>query len=324
MDLIMTLIQLFLFPGFIYVLVSALMLMYFERKIIARIHMRRGPYYVGKAGILQTLADLLKLMFKEVIVPKTASKWVLLGVPTLMLILSWAPLAVIPYDSWYYVSRFNVSLLFVFAALSVFPFLGMLLGWGSGSKYSLIGGYRGASQQIAYELPLFLSALIPAFFAGSLDLWDIAAAQSKIWFGVLHPLAAILFFIAMLAELERIPFDIPEAESELVFGWKTDLSGIYFGFSIFAGYTLLFAESSFFVTLFLGGWNGPFLPGWLWFFIKVAFVLFIMFWIRAAQPRYRMDQLLSMGWKKLVPFAIFNIILGVFIMIYIVPIIGGI
>lgn len=303
------------FPGVLFVLFGVLYLMYFERKLIARIHGRKGPLYVGKGGFLQTIADLMKLLFKEWIFPSAAKKIIFAFIPLILFLIAFLPLGVIPWGANWYVTDFNVTMVFAFVIVAALPFLSLLLGMSSGSKYALIGGYRSASQQIAFEVPLFLSALTPALFANSLNLIDITAGQTKIWFGILNPIAGFIFFMSMLAMAERQPFDIPEAESELVFGWKTDLAGIFFGWTIFAGYTIMIAGSALFVVLFLGGFNGPGENlGVLWFLLKLAGVFITIFVIRASIPRYRMDQLLSMSWKWMIPFALISIGLTVGLM----------
>jgi NADH-quinone oxidoreductase subunit H len=289
--------------------------MYFERKIIARIHGRRGPLYVGKAGLLQTIADLMKLLFKEWIFPTSAKKAIFSLVPLAMFALAFLPLSVIPWDAGWIIADFDLTLVFAFVIVAALPFLSLLLGYSSGSKYALIGGYRSASQQIAFEVPLFLSALTPALFANSLSLVDVTLGQQNLWYMVLNPIAAYVFFVSILAVAERQPFDVPEAESELVFGWKTDLTGIFFGWTIFAGYTMMIGGSALFVTLFMGGFNGPsWLPGGVWFFLKLCLIFFIMFLLRATVPRYRMDQVLRMSWKWMIPLGLLSIILTVGLM----------
>ncbi|UJG40586.1 MAG: NADH-quinone oxidoreductase subunit H [Candidatus Heimdallarchaeum aukensis] len=304
-------IKVAVFPGVLFVLFGCLYLMYFERKTIARIHGRIGPQYVGYGGLLQTIADLMKLMFKEWIFPKTAKKAALFLTPIALFLLAFLPLSVVPWGENWYVADFSVTLIFAFVVIAAIPFLSLLLGWSSGSKYSLIGGYRAASQQIVFEVPLFLSALTPAILANSLSLMDITKNQ-KIWFLVLNPIAAFVFFVSMLAMMERQPFDIPEAESELVFGWKTELSGIFFGWSIFAGYTIMIGGSALFVVLFMGGFNGPGNNlGVLWFMLKLALIWLILFAMRAVLPRYRMDQILRMSWRLMIPLSLVSIGLSI-------------
>ena len=302
-------VQVAVFPGVLFVLFGVLYLMYFERKLIARIHGRMGPTRTGIFGFLQTIADLMKLLFKEWVFPKAAKVVIFAFAPLILFLLAFLPLGVIPWGPNWYIVDFEVTMIFGFVVVAAIPFISLLLGWSSGSKYSLIGGYRSASQQIAFEIPLFLSALTPALFAGSLSLLDITYAQGKLMYGILNPIAGFIFFISMLAMAERQPFDIPEAESELVFGWKTDLSGIFFGWTIFAGYTIMIAGSALFVTLFLGGFNGPWGPSVWWFLLKLAIVFFVIFVMRATFPRYRMDQLLKMSWKWMIPLSIVSIVL---------------
>lgn len=309
-------IQYAVFPGVLFVLFGVLYTMYLERKFIARIHGRIGPQYVGKAGLLQTIADLMKLLFKEWLFPKAAKKIVYIFGPIALFLIAFLPLSLIPWDPNWIVTRMNISLILAFAILAALPFISLLLGWSSGSKYALIGGYRSASQQVAFEVPLYISTVVPALLANSLDLVEITEAQHNLWFIVLNPIAAFVFFVAMLAMIERQPFDIPEAESELVFGWKTDLAAMFFGWSIFAGYTLTIAGASLFVVLFLGGFSGPYLPGIVWFFIKLIIVLLVLFVFRASLPRYRMDQLLRMSWNSLIPLSILSVILSVLLMYF--------
>lgn len=291
-----------------FILTNALILVWMERKVSARIQIRRGPLYVGPMGLLQTFADALKLLGKELVFPKNCDKVLYLLAP----IITFAPVIgtflVIPFDTWLLIKDLNIGLLLIFA-FSGLTFIGIFMaGWASNNKYSLLGGMRSVAQNISYEIPLLLSTMGVVMIANSFKLSDIVSTQENLWFIVSQPLAFIIFITSALAEANRTPFDIPEAESELVAGFHTEYSGLRFGIFFIGEYTYVFIHSCVATALFLGGWQGPFLPGIAWFLLKTYFVVFVIMWVRWTFPRLRSDQLITLAWKVLIPLALFNII----------------
>ncbi|MFQ5762362.1 MAG: NADH-quinone oxidoreductase subunit NuoH [Candidatus Bathyarchaeia archaeon] len=303
----------------IIVLGNLFIVIWVERKLIARMHDRRGPSHVGYAGLLQNLADGLKLLGKEMITPTKADKFGYNLAPLLLMAASLVAISVIPISSTLFVANVSTSALFVLAVLSITPLAIFLAGWSSNNKYTLIGALRATAQLIAYEIPLILSVVGIAILAGSLNLIEIVNMQSRVWFILIQPIGFMLFIIAVLAEVERIPFDLPEAEAELVEGWWTEYGGIKFGLFQFSEYFRAFAGAALITLLFLGGWQGPILPPELWFFIKFYVVFAVMVWVRAALPRVRIDQLLSIGWRKLLPLAMVNILIATIVVSLGVP-----
>ncbi|MCY0876311.1 MAG: NADH-quinone oxidoreductase subunit NuoH [Firmicutes bacterium] len=286
-------------------------LIYFERKVIGWMQGRIGPNRVGPLGLLQSVADILKLLIKEDVIPTNADRALFLIAPMIAFVPSFMVLAVIPFTATHvFTAGLNVGALY-YIALSSITILGIVMGgWASNNKYSLLGGMRSAAQMISYEIPLGLSILGVIMLSGSLNLNNIVAAQNgHVWFIIPQILGFIVFVIAGIAELNRTPFDLPEAESELVAGYFTEYTGFRFAFFMLAEYVYVFAISALAVTLFLGGWSGPFLPSWLWFAIKVSACIFFLFWVRATMPRMRGDQLMSFAWKVLIPIALFNVLL---------------
>ncbi|MBI1883435.1 MAG: NADH-quinone oxidoreductase subunit NuoH [Chlamydiae bacterium] len=291
-----------------FVLINSLVLVWLERKVSARIQLRRGPLYVGWFGLLQTFADALKMLGKELIFPKNCDKVLYFLAP----ILSFAPVLgaflVIPFGQHLVIQDLNIGLLLVFA-FSGLSFIGIFMaGWASNNKYSLLGGMRSVAQNISYEIPLLLSSLNIVMMAKSFRLSDIVRAQAHVPFILLQPLAFIIFITSALAESNRTPFDIPEAESELVAGFHTEYSGLRFGIFFISEYTYVFISSCVATALFLGGSHGPFLSGWAWFLMKAYFVVFVVMWVRWTLPRLRSDQLITFAWKVLIPLSLFNII----------------
>ena len=284
---------------------------YFERKVIGWMQWRIGPNRVGPLGLLQTVADVLKLLIKEDVVPAKADRNIFLIAPIIAFFPSFMVLAVIPFSATHiFTAASNVGLLY-YIALSAMTIIGVVLGgWASNNKYSLIGGMRSAAQMISYEVPLAMSMLGVVLLAGSLNLVDIVEAQQNYitWYIVPQFFGFIIFLISATAELNRTPFDLPEAESELVAGYMTEYSGFRFAFYMLAEYVYVFAMSALGTTLYFGGWSGPFLPGWLWFAIKVSAFIFFFFWVRATMPRIRTDQLLSFSWKVLIPLSLINLV----------------
>jgi NADH-quinone oxidoreductase subunit H len=291
---------------------------YYERKVIGWMQLRIGPNRVGPFGLLQTVADIFKLLIKEDTIPRKADRLLFVIAPALAFIPAFSVLAVIPYTEKLYFADLNVGLLY-YVALSGITTLGIVLGgWASNNKYALLGGMRSAAQMISYEVPLVISVTGVILLSGSLNLRDIVAAQDGGWFWNwnLFPqiIGFVVFFIAAVSELNRTPFDLPEAESELVAGYHVEYSGFRFAFFMLAEYVYVYAIAALTTVLFLGGWHAPapfldVVPGIIWFLLKFAFVVFSLFWIRASFPRARVDQLMSLGWKVLLPVALLNVFL---------------
>lgn len=303
-----------------------------ERKVLAWIQYRVGPNRVGPWGLLQPLADLLKFLAKEDVTPDTPNKVLFTLAPLLSFIPAMMTLAVIPFggsmtvfgrEIGLYITTLNVGLLYIFALGSLEVYGVVLAGWASNSKYALLGGLRSAAQMISYELALTLSVVGVLIQAGTLDLQQIVQQQSGTYFGFIpkwyvfwyQPLGFLIFFIAAVAETNRVPFDLPEAETELVAGYHTEYSSIKFAIFFVAEYAAMFAVSSLATTLFLGGWNGPGadrvpLLGVVYFALKVGALLFVYIWLRGTLPRFRYDQLMKFGWKFLVPMALLNIVIS--------------
>jgi NADH-quinone oxidoreductase subunit H len=306
-DIVITLINI----GAIFTVISlsAVILVYAERKVSAYMQMRIGPNRVGPWGILQTVADMIKLMSKEDIMPVGADRWLWILAPVLLFIPSAAVYVVFPFDNQAIFADLNIGIFYFIAVSSqaTLPFL--MAGWASNSKYALIGGMRTVAQMLSYEIPLVFSILGVVMIVGSMRMSDIVAAQQQVWFIVVQPLAFIIFLIAATAETNRAPFDLVESESELVAGPFTEYSGMRWALFFLAEYANLFAASAIAVTLFLGGWNGPWLPGWLWFLLKTALMIFVFMWLRWTFPRPRVDQLMAFGWKILLPLSLVNVVL---------------
>lgn len=285
-----------------------------ERKVMGFIQLRKGPDQVGGSwGLLQTIADVLKLLLKEDTIPKLADRPLFILAPILAFAPAFMVLATIPFTDQFQFADIGVGLLY-YIAISGVTTLGIVTaGWASNNKYALLGAMRGAAQMISYEIPLVMSVLGIILLTGSLNLNDIVLAQEKVWFIVLQPVAFVIFFIAALAELNRIPFDLPESESELVAGYYVEYSGFRFAFFMLTEYVYMFAMSALITVLFFGGWLPlPFLgfiPGAVWFSLKFSVVVFVLLWIRSTFPRVRPDQLMEFGWKVLLPVALANIFL---------------
>lgn len=289
--------------------VNALFLVWAERKISARIQLRRGPLHVGFAGMLQTVADAIKLLSKELVVPKQADKFVYLLAPVLVFAPILSAFLIMPLSSSFIIRDLNIGFLFAFSLTNI-SFIGIFIaGWSSNSKYALLGSMRAVAQNISYEIPLLLSTMGVVLIAQTLKMTELVTAQANIWYIVLQPVAFIIFICSALAEANRAPFDIPEAESELVAGFHTEYSGMRFALFFLGEYSAIFVSSAIAVTLFLGGWRGPLLPGPVWFLIKVYGIVFVIMWIRWTFPRLRSDQLMAFAWKVLIPFAVVNVFL---------------
>ena len=284
-----------------------------ERKMIARIQDRVGPNRVGPFGLAQTVADVVKLLGKEDTIPGGADRLVFVLAPLVVLVPSLMIYAVLPFNWDAVVTQLDVGILYVLA-LAGLPTLGILMAaWSSYNKYSLLGGMRGVAQLISYEVPEVLSVLPSVLLAGTLSLWGIAAAQTDGWFilaPVVGPLAFLAFFISGLAEINRSPFDMPEAESEIIAGFHMEYSGMRFALFFLAEYANATTVSAIAATLFFGGWHGWILPGFVWFLIKTYLLFLVMVWARGTLPRLRYDQLMAFAWKGLLPLTLVNIVLA--------------
>jgi len=299
-------------------LLLAAYLIYVERRLLGFMQMRLGPNRAGPQGLLQPFADVVKLLTKEDFVPAGADRVIFLYAPAVVAASALLIFAVVPFArGWTFrgqeipgvISDLNVGLLFVLALSSLGVYGVALGGWASNSKFSLLGAIRGAAQMISYELSLGLSLVPVVMLARSFSLVEIVRAQERLPFLILQPLAFLIFFISSVAEMKRIPFDIPEAENELVAGYHTEYSGMRFGFYFLGEYVTMVTLGALVAVFFLGGWRGPFLPPLFWFLIKVSLVVFAIIWIRATYPRLRYDQLMEFGWKILIPLALLNIII---------------
>ena len=333
------------FPGFGFAALLAAGTIFVERKMLAKLQLRVGPFYCGKIeGILQLMGDGLKLISKEIIIPAKADKPLFWAAPVLFVATAAAFVALIPVaPGGWVVADIDMGLIAVFAVIGFFPIITILSAWSANSKFPFIGGIRALFQMVSFEIPLILSLLGVVILTGTLNLSEIAASQSNFPWIIFLPVGAIVFFITMLAELERIPFDLPEAESEIVAGWLTEFSGMMYGLVQLGTYLKLYAFAALFVVLFLGGWNGPMiwppfpeeiitdgivmgpvtakipglplfdqamLNGTLWFVLKTVGVIFFILLPRGVFPRIRIDLLLSLGWTKLIGLAFVNIFIA--------------
>ena len=295
-------------------LVAVAYLTYYERKVIGAIQMRKGPNVVGPFGLLQPFADGLKLFLKETIIPAGANKLVFLLAPALSFTLALVAWAVIPFDDHLVLANINVGILYLFAISSLGVYGIIMSGWASNSRYAFLGSLRSAAQMVSYEVSIGFVLISILLCVGSLNLSDIVYAQQKhVWFILPHFPMFIVFYISGLAETNRAPFDLPEAEAELVAGFYVEYSGMTFALFYLAEQANMILMSSMITILFLGGWLAPFgwtfLPGIVWFAAKVAVLLFGFLWVRATFPRYRYDQLMRLGWKVFLPFSLFWLVL---------------
>jgi len=291
---------------------NALVLVYLERKVAGFIHRRPGPYEVGPRGILQPLADGLKLVGKQIFTPRGADSFLYWLAPMISIAPAIVCFIVIPFGPKLQIINTNVGLILILAFTGINVLALCLAGWTSQNKYSLLGAARDISQGVAYEIPLLLVVLSIVFMTGTFNLFDIAAGQGAWpwqWYIVYQPLAFILFFICALAETNRNPFDLPEAESELTAGFHTEYSGMGFAMFFLAEYAYMVVACCVIAILFLGGFQGPVVPGVWWFLAKVYILLLIMIWIRWTFPRVRFDQLLNICWKWLIPLAVLNLLI---------------
>ncbi len=291
-------------------------MIWIERRLLARFQDRLGPNRVGPLGLLQPIADVIKLFFKEDWIPPFADKPVFVAAPAIVVLAVLFAFAVVPFTETVKVSDANVGLLFFLGMASMAVYSVALAGWASNRKYSLLGGIRGAAQMISYELPMALSICGIVMLAGSFRLTDIVKAQSNIWYCFLQPLGFFIFMITGIAEARRTPFDLPEADSEIVAGYHTEYSSMKFALFFMGEYLDLLLISAMTTVLFLGGWHGPLLPPIAWFFIKMMAVVFVFIWLRAVLPRLRFDQLMSFGWKYLLPLSLLNILITGAVVLY--------
>jgi NADH-quinone oxidoreductase subunit H len=305
-------------------------LTYMERKLLARFQNRYGPNRAGPFGLLQPVADGVKLIFKEELIPAKADKLLFILAPVMTVVPAWIILAVLPLGSIQIFGRtidfsiagdLNVGLLFIAAVTSISVYGIVLAGWSSNNKYATMGGIRSSAQMISYELSMGLSFVGPIMMAGSLSLAQIVLKQSEIgWFAIYQPIGFVIFLIAALAEINRSPFDMPEAEQELTAGYHTEYSGMKFALFMLTEYTKMIVVSAIAATLFLGGFSFPFITDrWPWLgpivlFFKVFILLYGIIWIRATLPRVRYDQLMQLGWKIMLPLALLNVFLTAVIM----------
>jgi NADH-quinone oxidoreductase subunit H len=315
--LLLIIVKLILILGVVLTMSAYLVLA--ERKVLARIQLRLGPNRAGPGGLLQPLADVIKLITKEDTRPDQADKWVFLVAPGLAAITAVLAFAVVPFAPPVHllgreipmvVCDLNVGVLY-FLGLSSLAVYGVALGgWASNSKYALLGGIRGLAQLISYELSMGLSIVPTILWARSFSLSDIVLAQSTYPFALLNPVAFLIFMISVAAESRRTPFDLPEAESELVAGFHVEYSGMRFGLFFVGEYINMIILGSMTTVFFLGGWHGPLLPPVVWFIIKVLAVSFFFIWARGTLPRFRYDQLMHFGWKVLIPVSLINVVVS--------------
>jgi NADH-quinone oxidoreductase subunit H len=311
--------------------ISAAVMVYAERKVSAFMQQRYGPYLVGPRGLLQPIADIVKLFFKEELQPKAADALLFSAAPVISAVAAFAAFAPVPFGATttffgllpeplpLQVADINVAVLVIFAITSMGVYGIVLAGWASNSKYSLLGGLRSSAQMISYELAYGMALATVVMLAGSLSLREIVDAQAGYWFGVLpswyafiNPVSFLVFTVAGIAETNRAPFDFPEAEQELVAGYHTEYSSMRFAMFFLSEYINMVTVAAVATNLFLGGWHGPFIPeayGWIWFVVKVAALCFGYLWLRWTLPRFRYDQLMGFGWKVLLPAATINLLL---------------
>jgi len=302
----------------------------YERKVLARLQVRVGPNRAGPGGLLQPVADGIKLIFKEELIPAMADKKIFLLAPILTVVPALVLLAVVPWgrtapffgrEITLYLADINVAVLYITAIASISVYGIVLAGWSSSNKYATMGGIRSTAQMISYELALGLSFIGPILIAGSMSMLGIVDKQQEIgWFVLYQPVGFLIFFIAILAETNRAPFDMPEAEQELTAGYHTEYSGMKFALFYMAEYDKMIGVSAIAATLFLGGFDGPFVNqipwlGPLYLFIKIAFMLFLMIWVRATLPRIRYDHLMAFGWKVLLPLSLLNIMVTALVIV---------
>jgi NADH-quinone oxidoreductase subunit H len=313
------------------VLLAVAYLTYAERKVIGAMQLRKGPNVVGPFGLLQPIADGVKLFLKETIIPSGANKAVFIMAPMLTFLLSLVAWAVIPFGKGMVLANINVGILYLFAISSLGVYGILMAGWASNSRYAFLGAVRSAAQMVSYEVSMGFVIITVLLLVGSLNLSDIVMAQKKIWFVVPLLPMAVIFFVSILAETNRHPFDLPEAEAELVAGYNVEYSAMTFALFFLGEYSFMILMSAMAAILFLGGWLPPvdiapfnWLPGPIWFALKISFVLFCFIWMRATFPRYRYDQLMRLGWKVFLPvsLAAVAVVAGVLVAFGLTPVTG--
>ena len=293
-------------------LVLVAMLTWFERKVMAAMQLRLGPNVVGPFGLLQPFADGLKLFLKETVIPSGANKVVFVAAPMVTFVLSIIAWAVIPFGEGLVLSNINVGIMYIFAVSSLGVYGIVMAGWASNSRYAFLGALRSAAQMVSYEVSMGFIIITVLLCVGSLNLSEIVEAQKGVWFVIPLLPMAVIFFVSALAETNRHPFDLPEAETELVAGYQVEYSSMTFALFFLGEYANMILMSALTAILFLGGWLPPFdiapftwIPGPIWFGLKIALLLFVFVWIRATFPRYRYDQLMRLGWKVFLPLSLF-------------------
>jgi NADH-quinone oxidoreductase subunit H len=298
-------------------------LTYFERKVIGAIQLRKGPNIVGPFGLFQPIADGIKLLTKETIFPENSNKVIFILSPIITFTLALIGWAVIPIDYKIVLADINVGLMYIFAISSLGVYGIIMAGWASNSRYAFLGALRSAAQMISYEVSIGLIIISVLITSGSLNLSEIVMKQQNMWYIIPHFPMFIIFFISTLAETNRAPFDLPEAEAELVAGYNVEYSSMSFGLFFLGEYGNMILMSSMTTILFLGGWLPPAdidffqnIPGFIWFLLKVTFLLFLFLWVRATLPRYRYDQLMRLGWKVFLPLSLIWIIITSSVVIY--------
>ncbi len=292
----------------VFVLGTLMFINWLERKTVGRFQDRYGPNRVGPLGILQFVADAIKMLTKEDITPANADRVIFNLAPVMVVVPTFLVLAVLPFGRGMVAADLNIGFLYIVAVSSLTTIAILLAGWGSRNKYSLLGGMRVVAQMISYEVPMVLSALGAIMLTGSLSLVSIVEGQSRVPFILLQPLGFLIYFISAVAEVNRAPFDLPEAESEIIAGYHTEYSGMKYAMFLLAEYINAFIVSSIAATLFLGGWQGPLLPPYIWFLLKAYAIYFVLMWLRFTLPRLRIDQLMGLAWKFLVPLALVNLL----------------
>jgi NADH-quinone oxidoreductase subunit H len=299
------------------VVFNIIVILWVDRRFASFIQERLGPNRVGPFGLLQSVNDAAKLIGKESIIPAAADKRVYKLAPILIFAVTIILYGLLPYGKGMSPVNLSVGLLFFVAISSTSTIAILMAGWGSNNKYSLLGGMRTVAQVISYEIPLAFSMIGVVMLSGSMNLGEISAAQHGIWFIFFQPLAFVVFLIAALAELSRSPFDMTEAEQEIIAGYHTEYSGMRFALFFMAEYANLFSVAALGAVLFLGGWEGPILPGYIWFIGKTWAMVILILWIRWTLPRARLDKMMKFNWKYLIPLSILNILLtGVGIKVY--------
>ncbi len=310
-----------LFPGLTSIAIIAALITWLDRKITARVQLRIGPQYASPfGGILQSFADLIKLVFKELIIPEKADKFFFIAAPAIGMILAGGLIGLIPFSPETQIANLEVGLPVFLAFVTLSPTMVLLAGWSANSKYPFIGGLRSLFQQTAYEIPLWLSAIGVVMMAGTFDLLKIVHAQSSGWFIIPQALGALIFIITITAEMERIPFDLPEAEPEVIMGWQAEYVGFLFMAAQGASFIKLYAFSALFTTIYLGGFLGPgpsFL-GLFWFLLKTTVIIVAIILLRGSFGRVRLDQLLRAGWTLLLGLAIVNVAIT-YVIIQVIP-----